>query len=369
MAKTKRKLARNALLYLDPRWTSFRNIDLLQAFLDDRDAASPIRAAAQASSDLSQLADLEQKLVAAGFDADVAGPAVLELLLRPTVALARSAAEGDDLLQAVVVSRDPAKIDTYLEDQDLRLWLRVRATGHRPPTIDVADFGFELFDTQEARGASDLFAELADWLCQFPTPLDPGKAPHGELVLLGNPVKAGLSMVPPDWSARMIQVAAALGMSFRGVVSHSEAVSFADDAFIVSTDSDVARVAVRNGTPEETITRLTSMGKSFGELLSEIINLLLIHKVEPDDAASESSQALSDGERIYHRKIGNSRKFDRFDAGSPTPCKHGSGGFVRFRGPKSTKGMERRYTNFTPEMLFHCGKFPNCGVYAVMHKA
>lgn len=367
MAKIKRKLARDALVYLDPRWTSFQSIDLLKEFLDDREAASPIRVAAQASSDLSQLAELEQKLVSAGFDAGIARPALLELLLRPTVALARSTAEGDDLLQAVVVSRDPEKTDTYIEDLDLRLWLRVRATGNRPPIVDVAGFGFELINAQEARGVSDLFAELADWLSQFPSPLDAGKAPGGQLVLLGNPVNASLSETPPDWSARLIRVAAAFGMSFRGVVSHSEAISFADDTFIVSIDPNVARVAVHNGTPEEAITRMASMGKSFGDLLSEIINLLLTHKFEPDEAALETSRALSEGEHIFHRKIGNSRKFDRFDSGSPTPCKHGSGGFVRFHGPKSTKGMERRYTNFKPEMLFHCGKFPNCGVYAAFH--
>jgi hypothetical protein len=369
VAKTKRKLARDALAYMDPRWTSFQPVDLLKAFLGDHDTASPVRLAAQATSDLSQLASLEQRLIAAGFEAEVAGPALLELLLRPTVALARSTADGDDLLQAVVVSRDPQRSKTYIEDSDLRLWIRVSATGNRPPRIEVNGFGCDLFDTQETSDVGNLFAELTEWLSQFPLPLPAGKAPGGELVLLGNPANANLSEVPPDWSAQLIRVAAALGMSFRGVISHSEAVSFSDCAVIVSVDSDVARAAIRNGTPEGFITKLTSMRKSFGDLLLEITNLLLARKSEADEAAPQTSRSLSEGERVFHRKIGNSRKFDRFDAGSPAPCKHGQGGFVRFHGPKSTKGMERRYTNFTPDMLFHCGKYPNCGVYAAFHNA
>jgi hypothetical protein len=27
--------------------------------------------------------------------------------------------------------------------------------------------------------------------------------------------------------------------------------------------------------------------------------------------------------------------------------------------------MARRYDNFTPAMLIHCEKFPNCGMYGV----
>jgi len=75
---------------------------------------------------------------------------------------------------------------------------------------------------------------------------------------------------------------------------------------------------------------------------------------------------LKPGQVVYHRKIATSPKYDHFDAGSSQPCMHGASGFKPFTSaPKAVKGMERRYANFESSMLMHCGKYPNCGMYAV----
>lgn len=369
MAKAKRRLARDALQFIDPRWIPTRSAGVEPAFLDAGDCSSPVRVAVQVKTDVSPLADLVQKLIDGGFDADIAGSAVLELLLHPTIALAKSEPAGEKLLQAIVISRDPEKQGSHIEDSELRLCLRVQVIGGRPPIIEVVGFDFDLFDTEEERDGCVLVAEVATWLAEFPVPPLGGKGPGGQLILLGNPAKAHLTCVPADWSAKLIQVASAFGMSFRAVVSHSEASDFSPQAFIVSTDPNVARVAVGNGTPVAQLTPLTCKGQSFEDLVFEMIDRLIAHKSEDADVAPPTSRALADGECVYHRKVGNSRKFDRFDSGSSSPCTHGSSGFMRVHGPKSTKGMARRYTNFTPDMLFHCGKYPNCGVYAVFHKS
>lgn len=369
MARTKRRLARDALEYIEPQWARFRNLDVKQTFRDDHDSSSPIRLAAQAATSLDPLADLERQLVDVGFGIEVATTTILELLLRPTVALAKSVVGGEELLQAVVISRDPQMTGSYLEDSDLRLWLRVRVVGKRPPEFEIIEFAYELFDAQEERGGSELVAQLSDWIAEFPAALPAGKPIGGQLVLLGNPTKANLSGTPSDWSAKLIRLASSFGMSFRGVISHGDASSFASDTLIASVDPAVERAAIRNGISDESVTRLTCMGKSFEDLLTEIANLLLTHRAEPDDEGTQTSRALAAGERVFHRKIGNSRKFDRFDEGSPKPCQHPVNQYFRVNGPKSTKGMARRYTNFEASMLFHCGKYPNCGVYAVFHHA
>jgi len=77
-------------------------------------------------------------------------------------------------------------------------------------------------------------------------------------------------------------------------------------------------------------------------------------------------RSLGKGERVYHRKIGSGGNADVFDEGRTDPCPHGASGFKKFsKAPKALKGMQRRYLNVTDQSLYHCGKYPNCGMYMV----
>jgi len=98
--------------------------------------------------------------------------------------------------------------------------------------------------------------------------------------------------------------------------------------------------------------------------------MTLIQMAEASQEVSPfTKRDLEPGEKVFHRKVGNNRKFDNFDAGSPKPCSHGVDSFERFHGDKSLKGMARRYGNFQKEWLRHCGKYPDCNVYAVFSPA
>jgi hypothetical protein len=107
------------------------------------------------------------------------------------------------------------------------------------------------------------------------------------------------------------------------------------------------------------------------ELLRDARTVLVGHALDLARPTGHPARALEPGEAVYHRKVGDSGgNYDRFHEGSPTPCSHGAASYRRFAGAdKAVKGMQRRYTNFSASMLYHCSKYPNCGVYCARRDA
>ncbi|MFY9714173.1 MAG: hypothetical protein WAK00_11925 [Microbacterium sp.] len=93
------------------------------------------------------------------------------------------------------------------------------------------------------------------------------------------------------------------------------------------------------------------------------VALIFADLEEEGDPDPFAQRELTSGERVFHRKVGNGRKFDRFDKGSPSPCVHGTF-IVWTKAPKALKGFHRRYSNFQDSWLRHCSRKMNCGMYA-----
>ncbi|BCW47981.1 hypothetical protein [Arthrobacter sp. StoSoilB13] len=240
------------------------------------------------------------------------------------------------------------------------------AGGMLPPRVTHVSLELTLEDLEEGSQWFELLLTLAEWSAEFPAPASPARSRTHQIVFLGDLRNLGVVDAEVKWREKLASLAASFGFNAH-VVGSGDAFSGAvseKTAFVFQFDPYGGRRADPPSSLRREPIELHIRGAKFDDVLRSI-TLTLIEDFDNQNVDEAPCRDLVPGDRIFHRKIGNSRAFDRFDEGSTKPCKHGADSFTRFNGPKSLKGFRRRYGNFEDEWMHHCGKYPNCGMYAV----
>lgn len=359
-SKPKERLSCRALVYLEPVELGVVGDPKAEIFASSSD--SPVRAAIERRSDLAFVDTLAGHIRQEGIDPETTAQLTAAVLCSPTLKVKRAADNGFDILQSVVVRGvgewgDLAVTGTFHAANTSGGLLRTKTV-----TVDVV----EIDDVEEQLS---LVRRVEDCLDAYPIPVTPSPPPDiPSWALLGD-LTQYVHNAPPRWESRLKTAGNVYGRrpdltkspehyKLRHVGQSTDwllglrGLPWVDSMALEDTASD--------------ITLLGTRGQDYASLESEI-RLSLLTKARSQPSLTRK-RALAEGEIVYHRKIGNGRKFDRFDAGSSEPCVHGADSFEPFtKAPKASKGMENRYTNFKSSMLVHCRRYPNCNVYGVDH--
>lgn len=343
--------------------------DLLAGASDQR-STGPGLALLEKRSDRRFVVELAERVAGLGLDEELANALVAQVLTSPSLAVVRNARTGGSTerrtLQAVCVEDDEG---TYL------VHAFVTIKDGKPPEVISWEVGVELVDLDPANRdeLAEILKRTERWRLDYGVrEVHPVHGAAGPIVWFGDPSRVGYIDVPPDWEATIKGIGLTLGakvyvttssQALRALALDQRAelllvtVGATLDSDLQSRFSDKAVKSVDVGSP----------GTSFDALADEARHTLLVHYMSATTIQRTVSRTLKPGEVVYHRKIGTSGGgYDNFDEGSLKPCMHGADQFRPFRAAdKAAKGMARRYTNFEPSWLYHCSRYPNCGVYAV----
>jgi hypothetical protein len=358
-------------LVLDPRALGGRTGRVIDVIMADARSSAPLRVLLERRSDIGFIEDLHTSLCTEGIAAPLATDALCQVINTPSVAIRRGQRDPrrTDVLQAVAV-------DDRSDDGVGRMVLVVRATiiAAKPPTVegatvDLLPVDWELLDDQ-----CELAGQFESWWRTYelrPTSLmQPHEDAPGSCAWLGNPDGRTYREVPNGWESSVTALGAILGMRMHIAHSPREAAAQAlheraDFAIVVNGTSGWESVRKNFQDHDKELLECGSPGTDFRSLLGAARQVMIPYVLGCINPTLPAAHELLPGETIYHRKVPpQPRTFDRFDTGSSIPCQHGAEGFVRWSGDKAVKGMQRRYSNFEARMLYHCSKFPTCGVYA-----
>lgn len=338
---------------------------------------SLLRQQLQRRSDTGFLDRLHAEFQDVGFSSGHALACLRAVVNSPGAALIKKGSTGRrEHLHAVLIK------DADLHGGAHLITARVAVNSGKPPQVVDSAVHMQRVDLTDPDGQAELCAQMEEWWREFDVrELMPKPARRTDLAWLGDPRSSGYYDVPADWDTRLRAVASVLGMDIRPVVNANQLNARQAEVF---DTSDI--VALLHGWPPgrrlKTDTKLEptplvvgSAGSTFSELLMDVRQRLLPIALGAERDPFEPRE-LKPGEIVFHRKLDKSHKskksrppdYDHFDAGSSQPCGHGEEGFEVYKSAdKATKGMARRYTNFWSDdiQLKHCGKAPNCGMYAV----
>lgn len=365
MAKNDKARAEcRALPYLEPvARIDCAVADLGAAFLSSGSQA-PARAAVEARSDLSFTQHIATA-VAAECPPETAAGVALTVLTKPSLAVWRDLGGGERrIVQSVVLERLP-------DDFELQVVVDLVARAEKPGAVTVENVECRLVDLKDSEDACRLVEAVERMWGEFPMAAVkvPEPFPLRDWAWLGDPSHAGVLDTPPDWKQQVERAGAVYGVKPLVVESAGQLRAWSvqdrvENAFVLNGAKWAASFPVGDADKDVEVTKLGVYGDTFAAVLGEVREALLREALAAN-AGTPPSRDLEPGEVVYHRKVGNSRKFDRFDTGSSTPCAHGADQFKGWVGDKAVKGMARRYDNFTSDMLIHCDKYPNCGMYGV----
>lgn len=368
MAKNdKARLDCRALPYLEPvaRPPSVEDVG---AALLSSSSRSPVRALLEARSDLSFIEDVVTTLatsVSADSPVEMARSLAFAVLASPTVAARWTPPESAQrVLQSVVVSGHP-------DDFDAQVSLQLLSVPGKPGTFKVETAAMSYVDLSDVGDQGALVAQVEQWRADYPMPqlIAPQPLPLRDWAWLGDPTHLGILEVPADWKDQVQRLGAAYGVEPILVETAEQMESWnvleRVEHLVVVRGSKAASALPSEGSDGAwEVSEWGYGGETFASMIGQVRGHLLAEAVAAN-RPPEASRSLEGGEVVYHRKVGKSQKFDRFDAGSSEPCVHGAGAFKGWGGDKAIKGMGRRYYNFTPAMLIHCNRYPNCGMYGV----
>jgi hypothetical protein len=333
----------------------------------------PLRFALERRSDIAFIDELErsasEQLNGLADGSAALGSAVAAAVLSvPSIRMLSRRSDGTaHVLQAVLV-QPPASSGVSMA---LRVVLRAevdpagRGGGARvPPAVIRSSIEVELLELDNEHDLAMLVDVLLGWGEEHPVPADPRAHARDTVVFLGNPQALCSDPVPADWRQRLTRTAEAFGMN----------ASIVGDGSKFSGDVPASTVQVVSFDPygghaprvpgDVTTISVPARDRAWRDLEAAVCGVL--SRIEPaEEETAPPKVELAPGQKVYHRKVGASRKFDKFDAGSAEPCRHGEGAYIPWHGDKCIKGFQRRYVDFTPSMLRHCGRYPNCNVYAV----
>ncbi len=363
-AKRRPKLSSDALDFVVAEDCPQVVDDPCRLLVDGVKSRAPIVLALERKSDYSFFDSLAAKLVDEGVDEKFAPTYAFLVLTEPSLALSTQDGPTRRIVQGLTVSR------TASDENDIRLLAEAQITNSKPPEVSNCSITVFAIDSSEDDDCLELVKEVEELLRAFPSPNTPQQTLNVGVAWawFGNPHHLGYLNVPQDWQSRVASMARALGAKIYIASSEVEfnaqnlghRAAHAVSPMGAGIDQVLQRV---DGQVVDTF-EVGTPGTSFEALLDSARRQIYL-LATAEEVARSVDRDLKVDEIVYHRKISNGRKFDYFDEGSQEPCKHGSEGFVPWNGDKARKGMRRRYTNFSDKMLMHCGRFPDCGMYAV----
>lgn len=367
---------RGALSLLDLRDLSEAAEDFQVAWAGEKRATTLLRDALDVRSDFGFLdglsAEVAAEFDALGLPATLASAVLAEVLAAPGFAVQRTDGELVRIRHAVLLSRGGELPFEVLLRVDAWVKRRHIAEGSKvsvPGAVHRTEVSACVLDLENDAELGSVMRILLGWLEEFPAPAPNAREVSGEVVFLGSPLALGAVDVPDEWRQELTALAHVFGLSvdfqhgpdFGGTVAERV-------RHVIRFEPYRGKDPVTATGKELTHTGVVARDMPYEELFRQTASALagLVDEVEHSPYAV---RALAAGERVYHRKQGNSRKFDTFDQGSTKPCSHGHGAFTKWGGDKCRKGMARRYSNFEDAWLHHCSKYPNCNVYAVFAPA
>ncbi|MFJ4165678.1 hypothetical protein ACIPY5_08970 [Microbacterium sp. NPDC089698] len=332
-------------------------VQAIDAFTSQGSAQTPMRVAlGRDLSDISFVNEAVAQLEGFGVAHEDANRAIGVVLASPTISL-----QGRDgrILQAALV-QNPDDLEC------MRVTLRARVLRERTQrTVGDLVIAAMPFDHESIDELAAVAVELAEEAIDYPTPNSPNVRKMSAAVF-GKP-QGGVAGMHP-WNTVLKSLGRVLDIQIRIVADQQSAKDSlpgtTSDIFVL----DPAFVSAAKGVESNqslTVTAVT--GREFRESCLEMAKVLIGRIVErAASGPAPRARKLKPGERVFHRKEKSSgAPFDRF--GEPRRgCSHPVEGYVRYhKAPKAEKGMARLYTNFSSEMLYHCGKGYDCGMYAV----
>ena len=334
-----------------------------------RTSGAPLLNALSVVSDIAFIDDIIGRLEAQGLEPDLAAAAAVHVVSNPSLALQR----GDiplEVLQGVILQRERERSD-LLADSDIRIVLRAsllpqveqRGAPRQPPRVESVDVEMDILDIANDDDFGDVGRQSLHYLREYPMPRRARRERDPVIIVAGTADVPGNVDVPATWRDDLGTIGSSFAVDLRLESQSTNApVEVPRSAHVVVLDPAAAQ-RVPDGL-EGRMTHLDPRELPWQVLLRRLIVTIM---GVTDDVEPPRSRVLAVGERVFHRKIRNSRKFDVFDDGADAPlCVHGIDSFDPWKkSPKAAKGMERRYRNFEAGMLRHCNKFPNCNVYAV----
>ncbi len=360
-------------LLLDARSPGAIAEDPVAAVLAETRSPAPLRQMLEKRSDTAFFGDLHKSLVDDGLTAVAATHALAAVTNWPVLSVLRSLTElrRTELLQAVIV--EPTG-----EDPGQLVVVTATLEPSKPPKTEKAAATVLPVDLKDESDWVAVAVQVEEWWLSYgpkSVTIPPAGAPR-TFGLLGDPATSGYRNVPGGWTSRITAMAAVLGMTtfVAPTPAHAKAQSLhqrLDVAFMVNGAVGWAEQCERLTAAGKKVLKGGQPGTSFNELLMAARDTLVPFAFAAARPIAHAPRELLPGQCVYHRKIANSGgAYDSFGEGSTSPCKHGAGAFVRFSGTdKALKGMQRIYTNFEGSMLYHCRKFPNCGMYCASRGA
>lgn len=341
------------------------NVPLTQHLMALDSRVAPLSALLERGSDWSFLDGLVHEVVSYGIDWPEAEAVVAAVLGQPSlVMVSRTSRQRVVEVLMAVALQPPASGDVNL------VVAGAEVEAGKPPVVHGSRVELESFDLSSPSGIAGLAQIIEVEQRRMGASRTTAKAVGGvnSLVWLGNPLRHGYYDAPPSWEEEVRSAGIVHGIDIKIVetVEALKAQSLLDGTDGLLVLPGVELPSWRDGQSDWHPIDFARPGSGFTGLMAHLRTTL----VEIRDRASVSmhtgKRTLSPGERVYHRKIGSGGPTDRFDQGSPDACPHGADNYVRFhKAPKAVKGMQRIYTNVGPNDLYHCNKFPNCGVYMV----
>lgn len=321
---------------------------------------APIRGGVGAKGNTDFINQLVGEAVQVGLPLDQAERFLAAALTAPTIAM--KDAFGPGVLQSVLV-----------RDEDEDECLRITITGDLFPNprggeLKNSSAAIELFDPTNSIERASLVVDLSIDALSYPVP-SASDLRTFSVALVGNPTRMGIVESGYSWNELMRSMGRVLNVDVEFRVSQQNL----KDVLPLTTElallfDPALEGALRDANPALNPVGIECAGRNLREVARDVaLQVLETLEVHATKAPVGERKKLAAGDKVFHRKVGTSAAFDRF--GDPCKvCSHNS--FVRyFRAVKAEKGMARLYENFEPNMLYHCSKGYNCGIYAVFAPA
>jgi hypothetical protein len=314
-------------------------------------------------------ANLRGWLAAEGIDCTLSAAVLPEVLRDPGFSASRNDDGLTHIRHAVVVLRNDAAglpVEILVRAD---VWVKARhvPTGESqtiPAAVVREELSCTIVDMEDHAQLGDLMCAYLEMAGEMGPPTSVRTLTRS-IVFLGDPRALGSLNAPESWRNELTELCRAFdadvqfhrGPKFTGTVSDKVTHVFRFEPYSGEEPRTSRGEEIQHTKIDA---RITTYSAIFHQIALQLANI----EDETESSAFEP-RALEPGEQVFHRKLGGSSKFDRFDEGAGTACSHGAA-FVRFHhSDKAIKGFRRRYTNFEDSWMRHCSKYPDCGMYAV----
>ena len=370
MARPEARPLRGALSFLDLCSVPDTTEDFVDAWAANKKPVDLVRSHLEVRSTFGFVDDiraaLEDALTAAGPEKELADALLPQLLTAPGFSSVK--ADGDDKLirQAALFERPSEDDFEILVTVDIRItpWQRIPDSRERvPAAATCVAVTCDLFDMADDTDLGRVMTEHMRMLREFPETRQNPRSATAAVTMLGDLTAIGTEGAPETWrnDIELLAEAFHIDPSFRREPTFTGTVSDST-AHVIRFEPYEGIAPLTHDGEEIPFTEVQARTLTYGEIFHAVA-VAFADLEEATETDPYAPRALTAGQKVFHRKIGNSRKYDRFDKGSDSPCKHNS--FVVWnKSPKAAKGFHRRYTNFQDGWLRHCARGMNCGMYA-----